>query len=309
VSASDLQLPLNQSPQGLYAWAQRMVNWLRRNEVRITERITTVETVTTEVTTDTDQSLDALAAYADDVQAAIVAANGYAQEVFDDYQTAATARHAKLAQSYLTQAANMVEQTVRVSADEVLSQQITTVSATLATTAASLTNEVTARVNGDTALASQISTVQTQANGNSAAVTQLTSSVDGIKARWGVSIDLNGQVVGLIQLDGAASGSNFTVVADRFIVSMPGFAGTLMTPFIVGSVNGVSTVGINGNLVVDGSIVARHIAAGSIDASRINVSSLSAITANVGTVTAGVIRSASGRMVFDLNNETFTITS
>lgn len=40
----------------------------------------------------------------------------------------------------------------------------------------------------------------------------------------------------------------------------------VVAPFVIGDVNGISTVGINGNLVVDGSILARHIAAESITA-------------------------------------------
>lgn len=299
------QLPRSADPNSLFTWAQSLINTLRRQGVVISK----FETVTQQVTADDAASLVALASYAIDVQEAITAAGGVAQSIYDEYAAAAAAGNAKLAQSYLTQAANTVEQSTRVAADGVLSSSLTTVSASLATTQAGLTTEITARANGDTANASAITTVATQANGNSASISTLQTSVNGISARWGVSINVSGQVIGLVQLDGSASGSVFTVVANKFIVAHPTASGTLITPFVIGLVGGVSTVGISGNLVIDGSIIARHIAAGQVDASKINVSSLSAIAANVGTVTAGVLQSADGNFVIDLNNKTITITT
>ena len=58
-----------------------------------------------------------------------------------------------------------------------------------------------------------------------------------------------------------------------------------------GDVNGEATVGIDGNLVVDGTILARHM----------EVDSLSAMTANLGTVTAGVAKSADDKFKIDFN--------
>jgi hypothetical protein len=75
--------------------------------------------------------------------------------------------------------------------------------------------------------------------------------------------------------------------------------GTTITAFVVGLVGGIPTVGINGNLVVDDTILARHI----------DVSSLSAITADIGTITAGVLQSTDGLMVIDLNAKTISITT
>lgn len=63
-------------------------------------------------------------------------------------------------------------------------------------------------------------------------------------------------------------------------------------PFVIGTVGGISTVGINGNLVVDGTIVANTIAAGAVVASKISVTSLSAVSANMGTVTSGLFQTA-----------------
>ncbi len=43
----------------------------------------------------------------------------------------------------------------------------------------------------------------------------------------------------------------------------------VQVPFIVGNINGVSTVGINGNLIVDGSIIVRSLASGTITSKTI----------------------------------------
>lgn len=160
---------------------------------------------------------------------------------------------------------------------------------------AAVTTEATARITQDGVLASNITTVSTSVGSLTATVSENTTSINGIEARWGVSIDVNGKVVGLVRLDGSASGSTFTVLADKFVVRQPGTT-TDITAFIVGAVNGTTTVGINGNLLVDGTIQARSL----------SVSTLSAITADIGTVTAGIIRDASDTYELQIANGLFT---
>lgn len=137
-----------------------------------------------------------------------------------------------------------------------------------------------------------ISQVQTLTN-------TLNSEMGTLSARWGVAINSGGQVIGLVQLDGSPTESTFTVVADKLLVAHPTSAGTTVQAFVVGLVDGVSTVGINGNLVVDGTILARHL----------EVASLSSITANIGTVTAGKLQSVDGAMVIDLDAKSIVITA
>ncbi|WP_266156781.1 phage tail fiber protein [Dyella silvatica] len=81
------------------------------------------------------------------------------------------------------------------------------------------------------------------------------------------------------------TGSNFVVMADRFAFVSPTYTSTggvqqMKYPFVIGTVGGVSTVGIQGQLVVDGSITA----------DKIRVNSLSALTANMGEVNGGTFR-------------------
>lgn len=197
-----------------------------------------------------------------------------------------------LAQTYEAKAAIIdIEQVVRLTDTEALASQVTTLTASLATTNAAVTTEATARATGDAANASAITTVQTQANGNTAAIATIQTSAAGTQFNWGVIANLNGQVTGLIRLDGNQSGTTFTVLADKFIVAKPDGTG-VQQMFVLGAVNGVTAAGINGNLLVDGSILARSIA----------VSELSALTANLGTVTAGLIRNSGDTLRFDLPN-------
>jgi hypothetical protein len=215
----------------------------------------------------------------------------------------------------------VTEQVTRVTETEAFASQLTALTADLASTSAAVVTETTARAAGDSALASNITMLTATVAGNTTSITEfatvqsgiltdvsalengvtgLTTDLGQVEAQWGVAINTQGQVIGLIQLDGGASGSQFSVVADKFVVAHPTAPGTLITPIVVGLVNGVSTIGLNGAVVVDGTIVARHIAAAQIDASKLNVASLSAISANIGTVTAGLIRNVADTIRFDL---------
>lgn len=200
-------------------------------------------------------------------------------------------------------AAISTEQTARIAEDEILANQIATVSADLETTSAALVTEQTARANGDTANATSISTVTTTVNNHTTAITGLTSSVNGISARWSMAITSQGYVTGLVQLSGTASYSNFTVVADTFQLAQPGRGGgTPRVAFAIGNVNGVKTLALRGDALIDGTIVTRAIAAGAVTADRLSVTSLSAINANLGTVSLGKMqdRASSPTCVFDL---------
>jgi hypothetical protein len=122
-------------------------------------------------------------------------------------------------------------------------------------------------------------------------------SIEQLQDSYTISVNQNGRVIGSIKLDGSGGTSTFAVLADKFVVINPTNNADGITAFVVGNVNGTPTVGINGNLIVDDTILARHI----------DVSTLSAITANIGTVTAGVIQSTAGNMTIDLNNGTIEI--
>lgn len=126
----------------------------------------------------------------------------------------------------------------------------------------SITNTL-ALVSGLTA---DLGTVKTDVAALDSDIAAIGGDIGAIHARWAVAINGNNQVIGLVRLDGGASGSQFTVVADKFVVAHPSTPGTTVTAFVVGNVNGTPTVGINGNVLIDGSILARHISVSSLDA-------------------------------------------
>lgn len=81
------------------------------------------------------------------------------------------------------------------------------------------------------------------------------------------------------------TGSSFIVMADRFGICSPTYTTTegveqVKWPFVVGTVGGVSTVGIEGQLLVDGSVTA----------DKVTATELSAISANLGTVNGGTFK-------------------
>ena len=58
--------------------------------------------------------------------------------------------------------------------------------------------------------------------------------------------------------------SEFIIRSDKFAVVQPNGEGGAKVPFVVGSVNGVSTVGIDGNMLVDGTITATKLQANQV---------------------------------------------
>ena len=129
----------------------------------------------------------------------------------------------------------------------------------------------------------------------------------------------------------------FKVLADAFMVCKPGYPDKPI--FSIGEVNGVTSLGLTGNAIIDGTILARMIAAGEVTADKIaagaitadkigageitaeklsadivftpelaagsvtaemlNVQNLSAISSDLGAVTAGTLNMGSGKFVID----------
>jgi len=156
---------------------------------------------------------------------------------------------------------------------------------------------------GISANASDIVTLQTTVSDNTALIQTNASSIDGIMAKYTVKIDNNGVVAGYGLISEPNDGeivSEFGVMADSFFVAKPGYENRV--PFVVGTVDGVDTVAINGNLVVDGTILGRSIAADQITAGHIGANEINGnhINANsqitIGNNESG---SASDYMVLD----------
>ena len=110
-------------------------------------------------------------------------------------------------------------------------------------------------------------------------------------SRWGVQTTAIGggkTAVAGIQLNSDSTGtSEFTVLADNFRVYKSGNTSSPM--FDVGTVNGVTTVGIKGNLVVDGSIVTKGLSSNTATISASNsIVNTSSTNASVSFTVSGL---------------------
>jgi hypothetical protein len=105
-----------------------------------------------------------------------------------------------------------------------------------------------------------------------------------------VTVDVNNNVAGIKLLNAGEGTSSFNVLADHFQVAVPGQ--NPIPVFTTGIIGGVPTVGVNGDLILTGTITAR----------MLQVGTLSAISANLGNIKAGTMTDPNGtRMVIDLN--------
>ncbi len=186
------------------------------------------------------------------------------------------------------------EAQARASADGGLSNRITTVETNYtagdSTLSAAIMSEQNARIAADGANASNISTVSTTVNGLSATVTEHSTSISGVQSKWGVSINNNGRVTGLELNSGLNNLATFAILADKFIIVHPTIDGKSVQAFIAGLVNGVATVGINGNLIVDGTI----------SGDKIQANTLSELTPNAGIIVNGLLKNAVDSCRFDI---------
>jgi hypothetical protein len=147
------------------------------------------------------------------------------------------------------------EETARATADTALASRATALEATVnnattgvAATAARLTTEESVRATADSANATSISNLSTTVGANTASISTIQTSVNGLSVRYGVSLDVNGFVTGFVQNNNGTSGT-FDILATAFRVTIPG-----STPKTVFSVSG-SNIEINNNVSINGSLV------------------------------------------------------
>ena len=120
------------------------------------------------------------------------------------------------------------------------------------------------------------------------------TSVGDLNALYAVKVEVNnggqsyvsGFGIATDVINGTAT-SAFGVQADQFFITFPTqnvSEANEVRPFTVGLVDGVSTVGIQGQLIVDGTIRAVSIGAGEITAGLITVADLQAVSSDTGTL-------------------------
>jgi hypothetical protein len=149
-------------------------------------------------------------------------------------------------------------------------------------------------VDAAAAVASLETTVSAEFDDVNAAVTEHTTAIatlDGYAAgTWGVSIDVNGNVTGIVLANDSENFSVFSVTADNFRVAFPGHAGGAAIPvFQISNVGGVAKIVFRGDMIGDGSITTQTIQAGAITTIKLDAQAVTAAK-----IQAGAITSASG---------------
>jgi hypothetical protein len=130
-------------------------------------------------------------------------------------------------------------------------------------------------------------------------------------ASWSVTVNVNGAISGITLIDGSDTDSVINLAADHVQISLPGFnGGNPYSLFTTGVVGGTPSVGINGNLILNGTITgvmvqagtiqAVNLAAGAVTADKIQAGSISTLQLAVGGVSlANIINGAvSNTLVF-----------
>lgn len=181
------------------------------------------------------------------------------------------------------------------------------------------------------ALAQQLNSVEATTNAGTAngyyRLTALSNPTDGAASEFAVQVkaySYSGYAEAGMRIQAFANGTNrVKFYADQFLITN---SGQNYVPFTVangqlianaitaaGNVSGLGSLGLinkltAGNLAtyMDTGIISDAYI-GSVSANKISTNSLSAISANLGTITAGYMQSADGRMVIDLNNRVFVI--
>ncbi|MBI9113169.1 hypothetical protein [Maridesulfovibrio ferrireducens] len=115
------------------------------------------------------------------------------------------------------------------------------------------------------------------------------TDIAGVLAQYFIKTDVDGHIAGFgLANDGATSEAIFLV--DKFAVVTPGSIPKI--PFVIGTVDGNSTIGIDGDMIVDGAIATR-----TLDAEIITGAFLSA-SAQIQLGTGGLLRMGEGAKLF-----------
>ena len=236
----------------------------------------------------------AIAASVQDEQTARVAADAAEAQARQQLAARVTDNETGLTAA---QAAIVAEQQARanaISAEAAARQQLASqVDSGDSTNAAAIHAEAQTRATAVSAVASANNILQARLDtGDFAIVKQSAeasaSALGQALARWGVKVqamaDGNIAVAGIELLSGADQESVFAILADRLLVYKPNGSGSPIPMLSLGVVNGQTALVLNGSLIADGAVVARHL----------SVDSLSAISANLGSVTAAQMDIYSG---------------
>lgn len=160
-----------------------------------------------------------------------------------------------------------------------------------------LTTRVTNAEGTITSQASSLSSLNTTVGGHTASINNTSSALatltGQVKATWRLNVDANKKTSGII-LDNDGQTSSLVMLVDKFAIATAGAGGAVKYPFVVGTVAGSTTIGIDGNMVVDGTIQGRALVAESVTADKIKSKSITADQIAAGAITADLINVGMG---------------
>jgi predicted phage tail protein len=164
-------------------------------------------------------------------------------------------------------------------AEEILGQDGTTL------IGGKIYDERLVRVSAEGAIASSVSSLSSTVGGHTTSIStnaSAISTVDGnLRAQYVLKLNVNSRVAGFGLALSDNDPSEFIILADKFSIVSPSDNGKVTVPFTVGNIGGVSTVGVNGNMIIDGSVLARNIAASAITADKVGTNEIIANVANI----------------------------
>lgn len=103
---------------------------------------------------------------------------------------------------------------VLTAADVQLGAQITALNTSLGQNSAAVAQEISARSQADSAIAQSVTTLSTTVGNNTASITNINQTLNGVKASWGVKLDVNGKVSGVYHYNDGQQ-SSFVIDADH----------------------------------------------------------------------------------------------
>ncbi|WP_323142707.1 phage tail tip fiber protein [Massilia phyllosphaerae] len=189
---------------------------------------------------------DSFSAFGTNIQAAY---QGYANGAADGALAAAKS----FAQSYSYSKADS-DSSLTATANQ-LRSEFATLNQGAGATVAWVQEYAYSKAQANDAIASATQQLSTTVAGHTSTLEIQGQSISGLGAQYTVKIDNNGYMAGYGLASTAINGvptSSFIVLADRFAVALPGQSPKF--PFVIGTVNGQTVIGLRGDVVLDGTL-------------------------------------------------------
>jgi hypothetical protein len=120
---------------------------------------------------------------------------------------------------------------------------------------------------------------------NVSTVASAIATLNGYAAEVTVSTNVNGYIAGTKLINGGAGLSAFIVQADRFQIQLPGWNGSAPVPvFTTGTVNGVASIGITGDIFLDGTLWGVALRANTVHANRLIAGTITSASGAIGAL-------------------------